>query len=119
MKVLDQFSFGTFGGQTKQKHPWADWADGKIREFEQGKDFTSKPDSFATQARDYAKKNKLRVRINLPKGSTVVTLQFLTEQQYLEQVAAAPIEPANSTPGETVPGPKKASKKGKGIEAAQ
>jgi hypothetical protein len=97
MQVLENFEFGSFGrGKRGPTYPWADWADGKIREFEQGKDFTSKPDSFASQARDWAKKNGMKVRISLPKGGTTVTLQFYTDipltREQLEKAAVVSME---------------------------
>jgi hypothetical protein len=104
MHVLENFEFGSFGrGKRAPTHPWAEWADGKIRQFEQGKDFTSKPDSFATQARDWAKKNGMKVQISLPKGGNTVTLRFYTEtaaateRERLETAPVASVEPLEST----------------------
>jgi cytosine/adenosine deaminase-related metal-dependent hydrolase len=31
-RVLDKFTFPTFGGGAKETHPWQEWQDGKIRE---------------------------------------------------------------------------------------
>jgi hypothetical protein len=104
MQVLENFEFGSFGrGKRGPVHPWAEWADGKIRQFEQGKDFTAKPDSFATQARDWAKKNGKKVRINMPKGGNVVTLQFYTElptaaeRERLQAARVVSVEPLVTT----------------------
>ena len=92
-RVLDKFDFPTFGGGAKESHPWATWADGKIRQLKHGDDFNCKLQTICQQARNYGKKNGLKVRINAPKGGDVVTLQFLKaeelERRRREEAAAA------------------------------
>jgi hypothetical protein len=87
-RVLDKFTFPAFGGGAKESHPWQEWSDGKIRELKVGTDFECKLQTICQQARNYGKKNGLKVRrlrhqpltvhLGRPKGSKPVAARELT-----------------------------------------
>lgn len=74
-RILNDFEFRST--ENRQSHPWSVWADGKIRELVRGSDFNCKTTTVATQARGYAKKNGMKVRISAPKDSDNIVLQFI------------------------------------------
>lgn len=74
-KVLSSFEFPA--SVVKGKYSWSEWADGKIREFKAGEDFTCQPGALVGMARSYAKKNGLTLRASAKKDSDVVVLQFV------------------------------------------
>lgn len=45
-----------------QRYNWTEWADGRPRVLERGKDFSCTATSFQSIARQYAKRNGLKVR---------------------------------------------------------
>lgn len=45
-----------------QRYNWEDWADGRARVFVRGEDFSCEVQSFQSIARQYAKRNGLKVR---------------------------------------------------------
>jgi hypothetical protein len=75
-KVLKTFDFV---GSRSNRYDWAAWSDGSIWQLTKGEDFDCKPQTVGTQARGYAKKNGLSVRISQKDDSVV--LQFIKKPQ--------------------------------------
>lgn len=72
MKILKAFEWKSFGSSQKAKHDWDTLLDGQIHQLEHGKDFTSKPNTFLTLARNAAKARGLKLRTAKVEGGVVV-----------------------------------------------
>jgi hypothetical protein len=62
----------------RRKYPWPQWADGRVREFTRGRDFTVLPKSFAVIARHWANNHGYSMSERV-QGDTVY-LQFLKKK---------------------------------------
>ena len=77
-KVLSSFEFSA--QSSKSRYPWADWADGKIRQLKQSEDFTCKAGALVAMARSYAKKHGKATRASVKRDEGIVVLQFYTPE---------------------------------------
>lgn len=84
--TLAEFTFSGGVAQNKGTHDWDNLLDGQIWQLEAGKDFNCKVSTFASLARNQAKKKGLGLHTNKVEGGIVIQ--------------AVPMDQADQEPGE-------------------